>query len=352
MSAMTSPTPSRARHNPPRPVSPTSWSSRSGDGSGGDTTPFDRWVIDAEAIGASTAMQTVMAQTMAPYLVDPTHIERAGRSPCVIRRARLGPLALLDCEVPDLFSGRTSVDDVCADQLLVTMTTAGQQVVEQESRRAVLGPGDIFVVDGGHPGVCRISDRIQSHTLVVPKSLVPENSRLPDKLPAGSPTARLLGGYMRLLVRELPSLPAATVGAATRAAVALLELITVGEEYAAASQPLRVALLPQVLRYIDSHLGDTEMTTSTIADSNAISVRTLHAMFTATGESVNAYIRRRRLEGSRQELISQPNRKVIDISRRWGFKNASHFARVFKATYGIAPLELRTETAIAPASEA
>jgi AraC-like DNA-binding protein len=352
MPTMTSPNLSRARHNPPRSVSPTASSPPFGDGSGAAASPFDRWVIDAEALGASTAMQAVMAQTMAPYLVDPPRIERAGQSPCVIRRARLGPLTLLDCEVPESFSGRTGVDDARADQLLVTMTTAGQQLVEQDSRRAVVGPGDIFVVDGGRPGVCRIPNRIHSHTLVVPKALVPASSSLPDKLPAESPTARLLGGYMRLLVRELPSLPAATVGAATRAALALLELITVSDEHAADSQPLRIALLPQVLRYIDSHLADTDMTTSTIADANAISVRTLHAMFTATGETVNAYIRRRRLEGSRMELISEPNRKVIDISRRWGFKNASHFARVFKATYGIAPLELRTEAAIAPASEA
>jgi transcriptional regulator GlxA family with amidase domain len=156
---------------------------------------------------------------------------------------------------------------------------------------------------------------------------------------------------MRLLVRELPNLPAATVRAATRAAVELLEVISVGDEEAADSQPLRVALLPQVLRYVDRHLADTEMTTSTIAEANAISVRTLHAMFAATGESVNAYIRRCRLEGSRHDLISQPNRKVIDISRRWGFKNASHFARVFKTTYGVAPLELRTVAAASSPSE-
>jgi AraC-like DNA-binding protein len=346
---MMSATQSSTRRDQSRSVSPTGISPVPRVPSSADAISFDRWVIDAEAIGASTAMQTVMAQTMAPYLVDPPHLESADRSPCVIRRARLGPLALLDCQVPDVFSGRTSVDEACADQLIVTMTTAGQQVVEQDSRRAVLGPRDIFVVDGGRPGVCRIRDRIQSHTLVVPKALVPASFRLPDKLPAGSPKARLLGGYMRLLVRELPSLPAETVDAATRAAIALLELITDKDEYRADSQPLRVALLPQVLRYIDTHLSDTEMTTSTIADANAISVRTLHAMFMATGESVNAYIRRRRLEGSRHDLISQPNRKIIDISRRWGFKNASHFARVFKAAYGSAPQELRTDAATSPA---
>jgi AraC-like DNA-binding protein len=154
---------------------------------------------------------------------------------------------------------------------------------------------------------------------------------------------------MRLLVGELPSLPGPASGAAARAVLLLLELIAgKDEESQTDSQPLRVALLPQVRLYIDSHLDDAEMTTSTIAHANAVSVRTVHAMFAVTGESVNAYVRRRRLEGSWHELTSQPHRKVIDISRRWGFKNASHFARVFKATYGIAPLQLRTEAATRP----
>jgi len=31
---------------------------------------FDRWVIDAETLGASKRMQTVMSETMVPYSVD------------------------------------------------------------------------------------------------------------------------------------------------------------------------------------------------------------------------------------------------------------------------------------------
>jgi AraC family transcriptional regulator, positive regulator of tynA and feaB len=56
---------------------------------------------------------------------------------------------------------------------------------------------------------------------------------------------------------------------------------------------------------------------------------------------VSDYVRRHRLARSREALISAPEAAVIDVSRRWGFKNASHFARAFKAEYGMAPQDLR-----------
>jgi AraC-like DNA-binding protein len=303
---------------------------------------FDRWVIDAEVMGASNRMQSVMAETMVPYTVETHPVTRQGRSPCVVQRAQFGCLSLLDCDVPDVFSGRTQVvDGTSSDVLLFSLTTAGQQVVAQDDRQAVLEPGDIFVVDSAHPGICYIPSRIHSCTLVVPKELVSIRGPLPDKLPASSPIARLLGGYLRLLVRELAALPAAAVSVAARATLELVQLAAASDSPEPDTLPLRVALLPQVRRYIERRLADPDLSPSSIADANAISVRTLHAMFAATGESVSSYIRRRRLEGSRDELIGRLDRAVIDISRSWGFKNASHFARAFKAEYEMAPHELR-----------
>jgi AraC-like DNA-binding protein len=303
---------------------------------------FDRWVIDAEGMGASNRMQNVMAETMVPYTVESQPIKRLGRSPCVVRRAQFDGLSLLDCDVPDVFSGCTHVTDgASSDVLLFSLTTAGQQVVEQDHRQAVLEPGDIFIVDSARPGTCHIPSRIHSYTLVVPKDLVSIRAPLSEKLPASSPIARLLGDYLRLLVRELATLPAAAVSVAARATLELVQLATTSDSPAPDALPLRVALLPQVRRYIERQLADPDLSPSAIANANAISVRTLHAMFAATGESVSGYIRRRRLEGSRDELIDRQDRAVIDISRNWGFKNASHFARAFKAEYKIAPHELR-----------
>jgi AraC-like DNA-binding protein len=307
-----------------------------------NTAVFDRWVIDAETLGASKRMQTVMSETMVPYSIDEQPVERIRRSPCIVRRAQFDGLSILDCDVPDVFSGHTHPPDGAkSDLLVITLVTAGQEVVEQDGRQATLEPGDIFIVDAALPGTCHIPSRIHTVTLVVPKPLVSMRGPLPDKLPALSPMARLLGDYMSLLVRDLATLPAAAVSIAATATLELVQLVTATDSPPLDSAPLRVALLPQVRRHIERSLHDPELTPSRIAEANAISVRTLHAMFADTGESVSDYVRRHRLTRSREALISAPEAAVIDVSRRWGFKNASHFARAFKAEYGMAPQDLR-----------
>jgi len=303
---------------------------------------FERWVIDAETLGASKRMQTLMSETLVPYSVDEKPVERIRRSPCIVRRAQFDGLSILDCDVPDLFSGQTHPPSGAkSDLLVISLVTAGQEIVGQDGRQATLEPGDLFIVDAALPGTCHIPSRIHTVTLVVPKPLVSMRGPLPDKLPARSPMARLLGDYMSLLVRELATLPAAAVAIAATATLELVQLITATDSPPLDSAPLRVTLLPQVRRYIERSLHDPELTPSRIAEVNAISVRTLHAMFADTGESVSDYVRRHRLTRSRDALISAPEVAVIDVSRRWGFKNASHFARAFKAEYGMAPQDLR-----------
>ena len=46
----------------------------------------------------------------------------------------------------------------------------------------------------------------------------------------------------------------------------------------------------------------------------------------------------RRLEAAR-ELIRKGGRKVSDICFEVGFKNLSHFSKIYKETYGIPPTE-------------
>lgn len=314
------------------------------DGQVAGAAVFDRWVIDAEASGARNQMQAVMSKTLLPYSIDgdTRSTEATRRSPCIMRRAQFDGLSILDCDVPGTFSGRTNpigAGDV--DRYAITLLTAGAEAVAQGDRCATLDPGDIFIVDAALPGTCHIPDRIHTITLVVPKTLVSVGDPLPNKLPADSPMARLLGDYMGSLMREVAMLPTRAVSIAAAATLELIRLITAADGQPPESVPIRVSLLPTVLRYIGRMLHDEDLTPPKIAEAHAVSVRTLHAMFADTGESVSDYIRRLRLERSRETLLSTPELAVIDVARQWGFKNASHFARVFKAEYGMAPQTFR-----------
>ncbi|MEV0477801.1 helix-turn-helix domain-containing protein [Streptomyces prunicolor] len=75
-----------------------------------------------------------------------------------------------------------------------------------------------------------------------------------------------------------------------------------------------------------------DLTPATIARALNVSGRTLHRAF-ADGETVMAYVRRRRLEGARRELgLPCGPFTVADVAARRQFADPSHFRRAHRGT--------------------
>ena len=95
--------------------------------------------------------------------------------------------------------------------------------------------------------------------------------------------------------------------------------------------------------FIQEHLGDPELSPAAIAAANHISLRLLHKLFQEQGQTVAGWIRARRLERCRRDLLdpAQAACPVAAVAARWGFRSAIHFSRLFRATYGLPPHEYR-----------
>jgi AraC-like DNA-binding protein len=102
----------------------------------------------------------------------------------------------------------------------------------------------------------------------------------------------------------------------------------------------RRELLNAICAYIERYLDDDQLCPRTIANSFGISVRYLHALFTATGTTVAQWITIRRLEAIRSELLLRGGERgcIRDVATRWGFHDLSHFSRVFRRHFGTPPL--------------
>jgi AraC-like DNA-binding protein len=87
------------------------------------------------------------------------------------------------------------------------------------------------------------------------------------------------------------------------------------------------------------------VTTATIAAAHYISPRYLQKLFEAEGSTVTDWIRRRRLDHCKRELLDPRNagEPISRIAARWGLADSSHFSRLFRATYGMSPREFRSE---------
>jgi AraC-like DNA-binding protein len=109
----------------------------------------------------------------------------------------------------------------------------------------------------------------------------------------------------------------------------------------------RRALLLRIHAFIDQHLGDPELSPSVIAAAHHVSVRYLHKLFQEHDMTVAGWIRGRRLDRCRRDLVDPTlwARPVSAIAARWGFADSAHFSRVFRAAYGIPPREYRQRAA-------
>ncbi|TVZ57066.1 AraC family transcriptional regulator [Lutibacter sp. Hel_I_33_5] len=70
-----------------------------------------------------------------------------------------------------------------------------------------------------------------------------------------------------------------------------------------------------------------------------------HRLFSAvTGETVNNFIVRKRIEKAASFLLHQKEKTVTEISEEVGFSSISSFSKAFKKFYGISPVNFKKES--------
>ena len=108
-------------------------------------------------------------------------------------------------------------------------------------------------------------------------------------------------------------------------------------------QVMAETLLTRVRAYVRQHLADPDLGPAMIASVHNVSVRHLYGVCSAAGFSLEQWIISERLAGARLDLLSTESRHrpIAAIARRWGFRDATHFTRRFKARYGMLPSQWR-----------
>jgi AraC-like DNA-binding protein len=160
---------------------------------------------------------------------------------------------------------------------------------------------------------------------------------------------RLASSLARQLPRQLGARSPAGPASRARLGAALLDLLTValasqvdvGDQVPADTQ--QRALLLRVHAFVEERLSDPQLSPAVIAAAHHMSVRSLYKLFEDQETTLASWIRRRRLERCRQALMDPAQRAVpvSTIAARWGLTNAAHFSRVFRAAYGMAPVDYR-----------
>jgi AraC-like DNA-binding protein len=162
---------------------------------------------------------------------------------------------------------------------------------------------------------------------------------LASPLPGAAGVGGVVTAHLRALAAaRLTPAESDRLGAVT---LDLLAVLLAGDAVAVESRER--ALVARVEAYVEAHLGDPDLDPERIAAAHHVSVRTLHRLFQGRDASVAAWVRDRRLDRCRRDLVD-PRRRgetVRAVATRWGFPDAAHFSRAFRAAYGVAPRDVR-----------
>jgi AraC-like DNA-binding protein len=246
---------------------------------------------------------------------------------------------------------RRHIRPIDAELYQIDVHVRGHGVFAQNGREASLAPGDLTLIDLSQP--CRWDYSSAEFVAVVfPRALLPLQPDELTRLSGGRiPGDRGLGALISSLARQLPQrLDDCRPADQARVGTAVLDLITAAlaarldraQEVPPDSR--QRALLLRVLAFIEERLGDPELSPATIAAAHHISLRYLYKLFDIEQTTVANWIRRRRLERCRRDLLDPALRAepVHVIGARWGFTSAASFSRAFRAAHGLPPAEYRT----------
>lgn len=235
----------------------------------------------------------------------------------------------------------------------VSLQLEGTGLLVQDNREAVLRPGDIAIYDTQRPYSLCFEDEFRALVLMFPQHLIDLPVEMVGQLTATrfdgrNGVAQMVAPFLAQFSNNLGQVSGATGVRLTHSAIDLITTVLAHElDLDRAGGNPHLALVQQIRRYIETNLASPDLTPPRIAAAHYISTRHLHSIFREQGTSVSSWIRARRLERCRRDLLDPLylDQPVAAIAGRWGFADACHFSRVFKATYGQTSSELRASIA-------
>lgn len=223
----------------------------------------------------------------------------------------------------------------------ILFQTHGISYFEQNGRHIELMPGDCLAYDVSCPHTIISPSLTRHEVVIVPKELLRERGfrsakMSACKLSARAGTGRIAYDFVHAAFDEATKLsPHNAIGVAD--SLIDLLLLPLREADTMFDRVGPEAMYVRAQAFIREHLRDPDLCIDQIAVALGCTKRYLHMLFSDRGMTVSDYIWQARLQHCRQELETQPGKTITDVAFSWGFSSSSHFSRVFRKCFGIAP---------------
>lgn len=297
----------------------------------------------------------VVARQLLPKRMS---MQRAGEFRGSIRTTALGAVQLAQVAYSPLRCSRepAHVRREDSDDIEIHLLVRGSATVDVGGRQESAAVGDMVVHGSGHPYVIHTQSPgavVKLLTLNVSRSVLTVSPRHVDRLMGRSLPAEGTGAILASLLKDafatVDQGPALLPPEALRLGDAISSLASAviarhaGAQGTLPAETHQQVLLQRIHGFIDAHLADPELSPQAVADALHLSVRQLHRLFQQDSTSVSAWIRQRRLERCKTDLLDPrlADQPIHAIAMCWGFTHPADFTRAFRAAYGMTPSDCR-----------
>lgn len=245
----------------------------------------------------------------------------------------------------DVSRSQRMIGSFPADVLKVLIERKGSAGVRQHGREAILSPGTMTIYDTTHPYDVRQYSPFVADAVLIPRDRLPIRDDVLAALQRSPLSARTGAGavfdaYLTQLWQRLPECSALSTARLMSVMVELLAAAVVDVD----PEPLSDnALHAAAMTWIGMNLRDPDLAPPAVAAATGLSVRYLHRLFADSGVTVATYIRAERLRHIKRDLESPHlrHRTIAAIGAHWGIPDPAHLSRLFKATFGMSPRDVR-----------
>jgi len=308
--------------------------------------------IDLPGIAPTDRLEVLrdfMARTRIPLEIFPSDISRFRTRSRIVDLGDVGIQSTTGSAAAIVRTSRLAKDDT-PPSLVVAVVESGTSSIRHHESATRLGPADITAYWSLEPYAVTFENDTVRHSytmaldsLGLPASVV--RSHLGRRISSGTALGSIVAHHLSQLASTANLLTPAEREALEQPTLDLLRVLLMNNGADSPSHgPLGETLEARLMAHLELHFADPGLTVGAVAHAHGISERYVQLLLSRRGTSFREWVRARRLAAAAATL-SDPSRRFVTISAiaaRWGFSDHSHFARAFRAAYGVTPREWRS----------
>ncbi len=248
-----------------------------------------------------------------------------------------------ECDAQEGFRSIKEISDSDNAYLNLLYVRKGSEQLKFDDRSLWLNEGDMVIWDSTQHMSFHVPDKLEKVSLLIPESSL--TSVFPTAhdyrgivIPKKSGVGSMLANHINNIEQHMWQLTTEDLTAMMEPTMSIMAA-AFGSYANISPNTMRHIALNRIKQFIISNLHDPDLNPTMIASAHNITPRYLHMLFEDQDTTVSTWIKSRRLDRSKDDLIKSivTHQSVSEIAFKWGFNDLSHFSRIFKQRFGQSP---------------